>query len=422
MRLEIGTFPVERVGFGTATRWADGTLEIAPEELEAVALEDPNISRVRIELAAPGESVRVINMRDRVEPRAKVDGPGVVYPAVFGRSVDRVGEGRTHRLGGVAVLQCAEPSGLTAEEQTWPPLRTSRAFFDMTGPGSFVPAAGVNNICLVMETRDGVSGEDWYAALGAATLRVSDRLADITRDLDPPEIEAFDDGPAEGLPGVVSVFNLASDEWFCGARSVLGTSVYGQTRLSAPWLLSATELMDGAVYEPGPELMTANPVAMRMARRHGVECNYLGAIIQRTNWTTQAEKEMAAARLAHLAASLGAEGAVLTTDIRGQRFVEAILGLRACEQAGIKTVLLTPEEDDEEGTAPPLLISAPEVVSVVSTGTGGQEETFPAVDRVVGAFDPDPEWRGEQPSIHGQYGQMYFNDIHGRTRQGCVDY
>lgn len=85
-------------------------------------------------------------------------------------------------------------------------------------------------------------------------------------------------------------------------------------------------------------------------------------------------------------------------------------------------MLLTPEEDDENGAAPPLLMSGPEVVSVVSTGMGGQEETFPAVERVIGAFDIDPDYYGPQPGIHGQYGQMYVNDIYGYGRQGCVDY
>ena len=127
-------------------------------------------------------------------------------------------------------------------------------------------------------------------------------------------------------------------------------------------------------------------------------------------------------RLAHLAKSLGAKGAVLTTDIRGQRFVETILGVRACERAGIPTILLTQEEDNEDGTAPPLLMSAPEVVSVVSTGTGGQEEPFPAVDTVIGAFDDANGWEEAQPGIHGQYGQAYYNDLYGFGTQGRVDY
>jgi len=427
MRLELGSFPVTDVVFGSSTGWDAGVLRIARQEIEGLVLTDRNISRLDIQIVHPGDSARIINMRDRIEPRVKVKGAGVTYPGVFGRPVTRVGTGVTHRLGGMNIVQCADPSQLSSEEErTWPPLRPVRSFTDMSGPGAITPSSTVVNLCLTMETRRGLPGEDWHAALSSATLRVADRLAETVRHLTPPETEVFESDPAPGLPRVVSIFNLASDEWFCGARSVLGTSVYGQTRLSAPWLLSATELIDGAVYHSGHSgntaTMTNNPVVLRMARSHGRDCDYAGVLIQRTNWTTQAEKEMAADRLAHLASSLGAQGAVLTTDIRGQRFVETILGVQACERAGIKTVLLTPEEDDENGGAPPLLITASEVVSVVSTGTGGQELSFPAVKVVAGVFDPDPAVFGPQPGIHGQYGQSYFNDIYGVGRQGCVDH
>ena len=427
MRLEIGSFPVTDVTFGPRTTLRDGVLELNRREIEELVFTDRNIARLDIQIARPGESARIINMRDCLEPRVKVQGPGVVYPAVFGRPVERVGEGVTYRLGGVNVVQCADQAKLTSEEERrWPPLRPIYYFVDMIGPGAITPSSSVINVCLTMETRPGLSGEDWHAALSSALLRVSDRLAETVKGLTPLQSEVFDLSPKRGLPRVVSIFNLASDEWFCGARSVLGTSIYGQTRLSAPWLLSATELMDGAVYHSAHSGNTAtminNPVVLQLARQHGKECDYAGVLIQRTNWTTQAEKEMATDRLVHLAVSLGAQGAVLTTDIRGQRFVETILGVRACERAGIKTVLLTPEEDDEDGMAPPLLISASEVVSVVSTGTGGQEDPFPAVERVIGAFDIDPQYYRPQPPIHGRYGQSYFNDIYGGGRQGRVDY
>ena len=77
------------------------------------------------------------------------------------------------------------------------------------------------------------------------------------------------------------------------------------------------------------------------------------------NWTTQPEKEMAASREALLAKQLGAVGAIVTTDMRGQRFLEEALTVQACERLGISTVLLTKEEDNEGGAAPPLLVSFP---------------------------------------------------------------
>ncbi len=426
MRLERCTFPVTGLRAGPHTRWRDGIVEFNVEELANLVREDPDIVSVQFEAVSPGDSARIVNFRDFVEPMVKVDGPGTVYPGLMGRPVRRVGEGRTHRLGGMAVVQCADPSGLNEEESTWPPVRRSPAFIDMSGPGDVTPYSKLHNLCITLEAREGLGAEDWHSAMTRATFKVVDRLALTIADLDPPETEVFDMTPAEDRPGVTSIFNLASDEWFCGARSVLGTSIYGQTRLSAPWALSPTELFDGAIVQSGHSgstwAMTNNPVALKMAREHGKTCNYVGALIQRTNWTTQAEKDMAADRLAHLAMSLGASGAVVTTDIRGQRFVETILGVRACEQAGVSTVLLTQEEDNEDGTAPPLLISAPEVVSVVSTGTGGQEQPFPTVQRAIGSFNDAAELIKERPGVHGQYAQSYYRDIYGFGKQGCIDY
>ncbi len=433
MAYERATFSVRGVAFGRQTELRDGVLHVDRAELESLALEDPDVVSARVHLASPGDPVRIVNWRDIVEPAVKADGPGTVYPGVFGRPVEQVGEGRTNRLGGVAVVQCADTSGLLSEEQTWPPLRPPGSFIDMSGPGGATPYGTLHNVCLEVAAGGGLSGEDWHSALGRATLRVADRLAEVTLTASPDDVEEFGTSPSsmgrdqgKRLPKVVSIFNLASDEWFCGARSALGTSIYGQTRLSAPWVLSATELFDGAVYHSGHSgstwAMTNNPVVLKMAREHGSTCSYAGAIVQRTNWTLQSEKDLMADRLAHLAKSLGAEGAVLTTDIRGQRFVETVLGVRACERAGIPTVLLTQEEDNEDGTAPPLLISAPEVVSVVSTGTGGQEEPFPAVERVIGDFSGSGDWEKEQPPIHGQYGQAYYNDLYGFGRQGRIDH
>ena len=77
-------------------------------------------------------------------------------------------------------------------------------------------------------------------------------------------------------------------------------------------------------------------------------------------------------------------------------------------------VLLTEEEDNEGGTAPPLLVAFPEIQSVVSAGTGGGgvddgvDLPFPAVDRVVGAREVDESWLKERPPIHGSYGSNYL--------------
>lgn len=187
-------------------------------------------------------------------------------------------------------------------------------------------------------------------------------------------------------------------------------------------------MMDGAVFGSYGATRAAtwqlanNPVVMDLTRRHGKSCNFLGAIIQRTNWTTQPEKEMAAGRAALMAKRLGAVGAIVTTDMRGQRFLETALTVQACERQGISTVLLAEEEDNEGGTAPPLLVSFPEIQSVVSAGSGGVEEPFPPVDRVIGAREVDESWFAEKPPIHGSYSSNYNSDYYGFGRESFEDF
>ena len=97
-------------------------------------LGDSHFADVRVHLARPGETIRIINAKDAVEPRWKVDGPGGVFPG-FVSAPTTVGEGRTHRLGGVAVLEVAEP---VPGEQT----HFREQILDMSGPGAeFSPFA-----------------------------------------------------------------------------------------------------------------------------------------------------------------------------------------------------------------------------------------------------------------------------------------
>ncbi len=423
---EVGIFPVKEMRFGSHTRWQDGVLEINQEEIVRLLLADPHIREASVDIARPGESVRVINYTDVVEPKIKVEGSGMVYPGVCGRPTATVGQGRTHRLAGCAVVECIDKRNLTEGERYYPARKQTGSpdpFFDLSGPNAVTPYASLLNLCLTMLAPPELNAEDRHRVLHSATLRVADRLAQTVRDKTPPASEVFDLTPKPDLPGAVFIPHLSSTEWVTGARSSIGMAVYGQIRLSAPWLLDGTEMLDGAVSQGHTWLLANNPLVLELCRRHGTTFNFIGCIIQRTNWTMQAEKEMAAERAAHLASKVGAQAAILTTDIRGQRFVETILTLQACERMGIKTVLCSEEEDPEDGNAPPFLLSPPELKAVVSTGTGAVPNPFPAVKRVIGAI-PDPEswWYGELPPIPGRYGAFHAQDIYGYGKQSLADF
>src|SRR5207249_4237276 len=159
------------------------------------------------------------------------------------------------------------------------------------------------------------------------------------------------------------------------------------------------------------------------AREHGKRWNCGGVIVGRTNWTAMAEKEVFANRAAELARALGADGAIVTVDVRGARFVETVLTVQALERVGVKTVLMTLEETSENGQAPPLLFSVPELVSVVSCGDGAVPGPFPAVERVLGAREPASEDFAEHPGVLGGYAQaQYFIDYLGFDCASGVDF
>ena len=428
--LELGTFAVDDVVFGGQTRWRQGTLEIDRDEILGLALEDSRISRAELEIVKPGERARIVNVYDLVEPRVKVKSPGVTYPAVCGRAVDTVGTGLTHRLSGVALVGCVEisdppdddPDTLARARLPWSDVKTDHRFVDMSGPGAVTVTAPLINVCLVLEPTAGESSESWHFAVQNAIFRASDRLAQTTVDLEPPEREAFDNTPRAGLPCVVFVAHLSSLELYRGPYTKVGTAVYGITRAAPPWLLNPTELLDGAISQARSWIYTANPVVLELLRRHGTDWNFLACIAYPTNWSMQEEKQAASNRVAEIARMLGAEGAIVTTDVRGQRMVETMLTIEACEKAGIKTVFLTEEEDPEDGSAPPFITTAAELEAIVSTGTGGWAGPFPAVDRVVGARDPEEGWFAERAAVHGRYAVSHLQDFYGYGKQSYADY
>lgn len=423
--LELASFPVESIVYGQFTGWEDGILTIDADELVDIVGVDPYIEKINIEIAKPGDSTRVINYRDIIEPKAKIDESAKTYPGIAGRSVNTVGNGRTHRLAGMTLTSCALSPEVRVDGSREMGDVRPYGFIDMSGPTAVTPYAGLINLCLEMSTGRDLDADTWNRALQAAMFRVSDKLAECTLNIDAPQIEKIDSDPKPGLPGFVFVPMLASPEHRMGATSSMGTAVYGVTRLTQPWFLGPTEMLDGAVAGTyGAGYVTwplTNSIAMHMARNHGRKFNFLGSIVVRTNWESQADKQLMASRAAQLAQIIGATGAIVTTNVRGQRFAETILTVQALEQAGISVVLLTEEEDDENGNASPILIPVPELISVVSTGTGGTDYPSPPVDKVIGGFG-DSRWFDEQPSVHGRYGISHTADVYGFTNRSCLDY
>jgi sarcosine reductase len=389
MKLTLASYPVQDVVFGAATRWRDGVLELDANELVAAIRRDPRILAAELRLLRPDERVRLTNVRDLIEPRIKVEGPGVCYPGICGRPNLTVGEGRTHRLAGLAVVESAD-TVLYDGNDGW-----LDRWLDMYGPAAeAAPTGNLLNLALILKVEPGIVAQERSDAAHRAALELADRLARTTIGPAAPEERVFELTPTEtALPRVVYIVCLRSPQHYAGSLYASWVGIYGMTRLTPPWLLHPNELLDGAIGGPASShsaattwAMTNDPIVQDLYDGHGTEHDFAGVIAIRTRWTAQEEKDLTAYQAAKLARLLGADGAIVTYDAGGNDFMEVMQTVQACERLGIKTVLVTGESPPEsEGL--PLLMELPEADAIVSTGCGrpGMEaQVIPEPEVVLG--------------------------------------
>jgi glycine reductase len=71
-----------------------GVLEVDRDQILKTVLQDSRITSARLELARPGDGVRITAVQDVLEPRIKTEGTGTVNPGICGRPVDNRGGGQ----------------------------------------------------------------------------------------------------------------------------------------------------------------------------------------------------------------------------------------------------------------------------------------------------------------------------------------
>jgi glycine reductase len=394
MKLEMATFPVKNVKFGSRTAYSNGILEIDKDELVKLIIEDKRVASADLEVAFPGEITRIVKVRDVVEPRVKVAGPGCMFPGVLG-PVETVGDGITHRLSGIAVVLSGEYkptilSGTTAQ---------NTGIVDMWEPGAqFTPFGSTVNIVPIIKLVDGVTELEAHNTIQLAEFRIGQRLAETTRDMTAEDIEVFELFKCDSsLPRVVYVLTCCT-EW----HSIhSGVAYYGlPIRESLPTFIHPNEILDGAVTKDarrggGSYASTwawmNQPVVLELLRQHGKKLNFLGVILQRTRFETEFGKQITAACTSQMVRLLGADGAVITRIVTsGNNFVDLMLTVQALEQKDIKTVFLTPEWGGKDGKELPLVFYVPEATSMVSTGSFERDISVPAPSRVIGSGDNEP--------------------------------
>jgi sarcosine reductase len=432
MRLDVATFPIEQVLFDQQTELEGRTLKVNRDELRQLIEADPQIAGVEIELVYPGERARVIHVCDAIEPRLKVEGPGVCYPGILG-GVDTVGQGVTHRLSQFSVLLSTEyprliETGVGAAYE---------AILDMSGPGALSPLSKIINLALVITLAPGHSAADYHRAVRTAGFKVAQRLAQTTLGKTPPQRQLYELIPTRaGLPKVVYVHQFLTQL----NLPTPYTTWYGMHVTDwMPFWAHPNEIIDGALLpgafgglavKPTSWEYVNNPVVEQLYQAHGKELEFVGVIIHRTRFETFEEKQLSANQAAKLAKLMGAQGAIITWVGAGNAFIETMLTVQALEREGIKTVLMTYEHGGKQGTEAPLLFAVPEADAIISVGSLDRPITLPPVERVVGGKDLsiDPEASDRRIPADGQI-ELDWRlpvasaiDHWGFSKQTCLEY
>ena len=433
MRLEMAEFPVTDIRLGRAFRYHSGKLEVDREQLKSLVLQDKRIEEAWLEVVVPGEKVRVTGIRDVVEPRVKVDGKGQVFPGILG-PVAPVGEGRTHRLSGMAVVVAAEYEGMirsgTGVERS--------AILDMWGPGAEASRfSSLVGLVLSLRLVKGLSELEAHTVIQRAELEVAKRLAEVTLGLKPKKKDVYDlSKEKRDLPRVVLIQGCMTESH----NPHSGVSYYGMpVRESLATLVHPNELLDGAVgvnctrgecHHPTTWDWQNHPLVLGLYHEHRRRLNFAGVIFERIRFETHHGKEVIAHNTAQLGAALRADGALVTWVGGGNAFVDVMLTIQACEQRGIKTVLVGYESGVKGGDAP-LLYYVPEADAVVSTGSRNSPIELPEAERVIGTYEniqilnyPGAPVVRAQGSVTLDARDMIIGgvDIWGMQSWSCKDY
>lgn len=383
MKLELHKIKVSKLAWGDKTEVKDGVLYVNKQELVDHLAEDERLGKVDLELVHPGDSARIVPVKDVVEPRCKLEGKNEVFPGFIG-DVDTVGEGSTLVLSGAAVVTTGKI------------VATQEGIIDMSGPGAdFTPYSRTCNVVVVLEPcRDNLEKHTYEAACRLAGLKTATYLAKCAKEVKADEISSYEMPPLNeamklypDLPKVAYVYMLQSQ------GLLHDTYVYGvDAKQTLSTMIGPTEVFDGAVIsgncvsacdKNNTYAHQNNPVIEGMFARNGVDFNFVGVILTNEN-VTLADKKRSSSYAVKLARLLGVDGVVISQEGFGNPDADLVMNCWKAEQAGIKTTLITDEYAGRDGASQGLADSCKEGDAVVSVGNANETVDLPVMDHVIG--------------------------------------
>ena len=432
MKLELGYIQIKDIQFSKECKVENGTLYVDPDAVKAFMYEDDDVKAwvkdFSFDIAKPGESVRITPVKDVIEPRVKVEGPGGVFPGVISK-VETVGSGKTHVLRGMAVVTAGKIVGF------------QEGIIDMSGPGAeYTPFSKLNNLVVVAEPNEGYQDHkhEYEHAVRIAGLRAATYIGELGRSVAPDETAVFETyGIKEGIEKMPELPRVAYVHMLQSQGLLHDTYVYGvDAKRSLTTIINPTETMDGAIISgncvSACDKNTTyhhqnNPVVANLFAAHGKTLNYVCNIITNEN-VYLADKQRSSDWTAKLCRLLDLDGAMVSQEGFGNPDTDLIMNCKKIELQGVKTVIITDEYAGQDGKSQSLADADPLADAVVTGGNANEVIILPKMDKVIGTLDyvdviagghagslrPDGTIEAELQVITGATNEMGFNRLSAR--------
>ena len=387
MKLTIGNFRVKDICFGGKTELKQGILTINKEEALALVREDDKITSAELHIVKPGDKVRLIPVKEAIEPRFRLGG-GPVFPGVTG-ALMQTGNGTTYALKDMSVLVVGKHWGGFQD-----------GLIDMSGEGAkYTYFSKLKNLVLVADSNETFEQREQQKknrALRWAGMRLAEYIGSCTKDLSPDETETYELKPLikrcsaeNALPAAVLVLQPQSQMEEPGYNDLN----YGwDCNHMLPTFMHPNEVLDGAMisgsFMPCSSKWSTYdfqnfPMIRRLYQEHGKTLNFLGVIMSNLNVALE-QKERSALFVAQIAKSLGADCAIVAEEGYGNPDADFTACIVALEDAGIKTVGLTNECTGRDGASQPLVAMDEKANAIVSCGNVSSLISLPAMETVLG--------------------------------------
>ncbi|MDF2592428.1 MAG: grdE [Clostridia bacterium] len=386
MRLELGKVLIKDMQFGNQTKVENGTLFINKEEMLNAISGDDRIKGIELDIAKPGEETRIMPVKDVIEPRVKVEGPGSIFPGVLGKA-DVVGSGKTNVLKGAAVVTTGK---IVAFQE---------GIIDMSGIGAdYTPFSKTCNLVVVCTPTDKLQQHEHEQAVRFIGLKAANYLGEAARNVVPDEVKVYETLPfAESLKQYPNLPRVAYVYMLQTQGLMHDTYVYGvDAKKIVPTIIYPTEVMDGAILsgncvsacDKNPTFSHCNnPVIEDLYERHGKDYNFVGVIITNENVTLM-DKERSSNWTAKLAEFLSLDAVIISEEGFGNPDTDLMMNCKKISDKGIKTVLITDEYAGRDGASQSLADADRSADAVVTGGNANEVIELPAMKKVIGYLEP----------------------------------